>query len=74
MDAGRPVPEKELAYPEAFMFDFQPLPAWAFYVRHADGIHFENVKCELLGDDDRREIVVEDAELFVNGARVRSGR
>ncbi len=66
-DAAFKVPEKERDYPEAFMFDFQPLPAWAFYIRHADRIRFENVRCELLGKDARNKFTVDDAELFVDG-------
>lgn len=64
-DAARPVPEKETAYPDAIMFDRQNLPAWAFYVRHADGILLENVRCEKLGDDAREKYVFEDADVTV---------
>ena len=64
-DAAATVPEKETNYPEAFMFDFQPLPAWAFYVRHADGIRFENVKCSLVALDARPRFVFDDADVKV---------
>ena len=64
-DAAAAVPEKEKEYPEAFMFDFQPLPAWAFYVRHADGIRFENVTCSLAAPDARPRFVFDDADVKV---------
>jgi len=56
----RPVPEAEGAYPEANMFGCM-LPAWGVYVRHADGVVFDNVKVSLAeGTSDRREPFVFD--------------
>ena len=61
-DAAAPVPEKDRAYPEAFMFDKMPLPAYGFYVRHADDVVFENVKVETATPDARPEFYMEDCE------------
>lgn len=46
------VPEREKAYPDHWMF-LKPLPAHAFYIRHADGIRFENVRTRLAAPDAR---------------------
>ena len=61
----RPVPEKESSYPECTMFDGHDLPAWGFYVRHADGVRFENVSCSLRSPDAREKYVFEDADAAV---------
>lgn len=55
------VPERAADYPENRMFDFQMLPASGFYLRHADGIRFENVSLRVApGERDEREAVVSD--------------
>ena len=56
-----PVPEKPAAYPENRMFDRRPLPAYGFYVRHADDITFENVKVRTEKPDVRPACVEDDA-------------
>ena len=61
-DAAARVPEKDGKYPEAFMFDRMPLPAYGFYVRHADDVHFENVKVRTATPDARREFVFDDCK------------
>ena len=63
---GRDLAVRELkdAYPEGVMFR-RNLPAWAFYVRHADGIRFENVNCVLTGTDAREKFVFDDADVQV---------
>ena len=59
-DAWRnPVPERERNYPENRMFG-TPLPAYGFYLRHADGVRFENVKVRVDGTDPRPEYVRDD--------------
>ena len=58
-DAAAQVPEVEKCYPENRMFKM-PLPAYGFYVRHADGVRFENVKLRWAGGDEEREAVVQD--------------
>ena len=60
-DAARPVPERETAYPESFMFGKQPLPACGFYVRHADDVAFENVEVRCANPDAREMFVFDDA-------------
>lgn len=55
------VPELERDYPEGVMFG-RNLPAWAFYLRHADDILFDNVKFALSGDDAREMITREDCK------------
>ena len=60
-DALCEVPERESDYPENRMFDFQMLPASGFYLRHVDGVRFENVRVAVAsGALDERETVVSD--------------
>ena len=59
-ELGNPVPEKADAYPESNMFDHRMLPAYGFYIRHADGVRLENVKVSVRGQEIRPEIVRED--------------
>ena len=54
-----PVPERPWAYPENRCLG--PLPAWGFYVRHADDVRFENVRLSLSAPDARDPVVVEDS-------------
>ena len=58
-DAVAKIPEVEKCYPENRMFG-KPLPAYGFYVRHADGVRFENVRLRWAGGDEEREAVVQD--------------
>jgi polygalacturonase len=53
------VPEQEDRYPEFSMFG--ELPAWGFYVRHAEGITFENVTMRAVEKDFRSAMVFDDA-------------
>lgn len=60
-DDARRVPRECAAdYPDCYMFDQEPLPAWGFYLRHADRIRFENVNLSLLSPDARPKFVCED--------------
>ncbi len=54
------VPEMAAAYPEFSMF--RELPAWGFYIRHARGIVFENVKLICDKKDYRTAIVLDDVK------------
>jgi hypothetical protein len=59
--AGQPrdpfdVPEREEAYPEPSMFGL--LPAYGFYIRHAEGITFDNIQIHLLEPDERPTFVL----------------
>jgi polygalacturonase len=53
------VPELPKEYPEFSMFG--ELPAWGFYVRHTEGVHFTHIKLRLIEKDYREPIVLEDA-------------
>ena len=52
------VPEMAASYPEFSMF--KELPAWGFYIRHAKGISFENVKLVCAKNDYRTAVVLDD--------------
>jgi hypothetical protein len=60
------VPECERDYPEFSMFG--ELPAWGFYVRHAENIQFRNVKIQYQKEDFRPALVFDD----VNGVHLKS--
>jgi len=55
------IPEMEASYPE--FSQFKELPAWGFYIRHAENIHFEGVVLKLREPDYRPMLVLDD----VNG-------
>lgn len=54
------VPEKENSYPEFSVFG--ELPAWGFYVRHANGITMKNVKLSYNRFDFRPALVFDDVK------------
>lgn len=61
------IPEMETAYPE--FSQFKELPAWGFYLRHVDGVTFEQVKLTAKAADYRPAIVmdqVKDANMINN--------
>jgi polygalacturonase len=51
------IPEMRTAYPE--FSQFKELPAWGFYLRHVEGIEFENVTLTALKKDYRPAIVMD---------------
>lgn len=55
------VPELPTAYPEFSVW--KELPAWGFYVRHAEGVTFKNVTVSAASKDYRPAVVLDD----VNG-------
>lgn len=55
------IPEMPAAYPE--FSQFKELPAWGFFIRHAEDIHFNNVTVRAKRKDYRPAIVMDD----VNG-------
>ncbi len=64
-DAARVVPENEKSYPEPSMFGV--IPAYGFYVRHARGVTFDNVKVSFEKAEERPAFVfdsVNDVDLF----------
>ena len=56
------IPEQPAKYPE--FSQFKELPAWGFYVRHANNLVMRNVNIKALQSDYRPAIVMDD----VNGA------
>lgn len=57
--------ERERSYPVPQLFRSM-LPAYGFYVRHVDGLRFENVKTSCAdGEEARPEVVVIDSPDFV---------
>lgn len=52
------VPEMPKAYPE--FSQHKELPAWGFYIRHAEGVTFKNVKLTAQAKDYRPAIVLDD--------------
>lgn len=58
------VPEQEAEYPEFSMFG--ELPAWAFYVRHVNGLSMKNISVKAEAKDYRPAFVFDD----VNGLQL----
>jgi len=54
------VPERIKNYPEFSMFG--ELPAWGFYIRHADGIKIKNLVLTSKGSDYRSAFVADDVK------------
>jgi len=54
------VPENEKNYPEFSMFG--ELPAWGFYVRHASGLTFKNIKLTRANQDFRPAFIFDDVD------------
>ncbi|HEV8505854.1 MAG TPA: glycosyl hydrolase family 28 protein [Chitinophagaceae bacterium] len=52
------IPENAATYPEFSMF--RELPAWAMYIRHAEGIHIGDADLSCLKKDHRTAIVLDD--------------
>lgn len=58
LDSLEKVPEKIADYPEFSMFG--ELPAWGFYVRHAEGITLKNIKLNYQKSDFRTACIFDD--------------
>ena len=54
------IPEMIKSYPE--FSQFKELPAWGFYLRHAENVTFENVTIQALKHDYRPAIVADDVK------------
>jgi hypothetical protein len=54
------ITENEANYPEFSMWG--ELPAWGFYIRHAEGIKMKNVKISYLKEDFRPALVLDDVK------------
>ncbi|WP_183559599.1 glycoside hydrolase family 28 protein [Mucilaginibacter sp. SP1R1] len=59
-DSLEKIPEKISDYPEFSMFG--ELPAWGFYVRHANGIKMKNIKLSYTGADFRPACIFDDVD------------
>ncbi|WP_167356671.1 glycoside hydrolase family 28 protein [Pedobacter soli] len=63
------VTENEAGYPEFSMFG--ELPAWGFYVRHAKGISFKNIKLNYKATDFRPAFVFDEVStLNIDGLEI----
>ena len=60
------IPEQIDSYPEFHMFG--ELPAWGLFLRHVDGIAFDNVNFSLAAPDYREMMVAEDDVNGIAGA------
>jgi len=60
LDSITSIPENAAQYPEFSMFG--ELPAWGFYVRHAEGVKMKNVTVKYLEDDFRPAFVFDDVK------------
>lgn len=60
VDSLEKVPEKMPDYPEFSMFS--ELPAWGFYIRHADGIKIKNMVLTCNGADYRPAFIADDVK------------
>lgn len=68
-DSLESIPEKTGDYPEFSMFG--ELPAWGFYVRHADGVKMKNVKLSSTGPEFRAACVFDDMDgLELDGVKI----
>jgi molybdopterin-binding protein len=64
--------ENEAGYPEFSMFG--ELPAWGFYIRHAKGIAFKNIKLNYKTSDFRPAMVFDDvSSISIDGLQVEKG-
>ena len=60
-DAEQKITEEYPArYPAPYCVFKSTFPAYAFYLRHADGIRFENVKFRVIDPDEARPPIVAD--------------
>lgn len=63
------VPEEVSSYPEFHMFG--ELPAWGLYMRHIEGIEFDNVTFILRENDYRDAVVADDVNGVIGEAVIR---
>ncbi len=55
-----PVPEKDEGFPGPYMFSSHTFPSFGFYLRHVDGVKFENVRVRTRSPDTRPAVVLDD--------------
>jgi hypothetical protein len=69
LDSLNKIPEYPADYPEFSMFG--ELPAWGFYVRHAEGFELKNVVLSYKKIDFRPALVFDDVrELSLNDLKI----
>ena len=68
-DAKREVPEIVDAYPDAFSFG-QTVPAYGFWIRHADRVLFDDVQIKTVTPDVRPPFLqgVDTTSILINGS------
>jgi polygalacturonase len=72
LDSLTRIPEMAEEYPEFSMFG--ELPAWALYVRHAEGISIKNSTFKFVEDDFRSALVFDDVKkVTINNLQLASG-
>ncbi len=59
--AAREVPEMEKGYPEPSSFG--TLPAYGFFVRHAEGLTLENIELNFLNDEQRPAFIFDNVNM-----------
>jgi hypothetical protein len=60
LDKITTIPENPKAYPDFSMFG--ELPAWGFYMRHAEGVKIKGMKLRYVDDDFRPALVLDDVK------------
>ena len=64
-DAAQKITEEHPArYPAPYFVFESTFPAYAFYLRHADGIRFENVKFQVNDPDEARPPIIADDAIY----------
>jgi len=59
-DIKREIPEKEKSYPEYDMFD--NLPAYGFFIRHANNVRFSDIQLSTKNEDQRPALYLSDVK------------
>jgi polygalacturonase len=73
LDSLSNVPEKEADYPEFSMFG--ELPCWGLYVRHVDGLTFNDVRLEYKKEDFRPAMIFDDVkQIHINALTIPSAQ
>ena len=64
-DAAQKITEEHPArYPAPYFVFESTFPAYAFYLRHADGLRFENVKFQVNDPDEARPPIIADDAIY----------
>ena len=64
-DAAQKITEEHPArYPAPYFVFESTFPAYAFYLRHADGMRFENVNMHVMDADEARPPIIADDAIY----------